>query len=178
MKILNINTGAEWDGNPIVVGETQNVTWENAPELMQSVGWRLEAELEPETPEGSKRIYRMPVDIDGVTCRWNTVDRLFSDIEAENLAKRNQSFIDAGLVPVASLYRATLRKHFGDNAETNHEVTQASVASYFLNKYAQGTLTQADGDDRDMLLFGFDQLTAWSKTNNTWSESIPWEVVT
>lgn len=83
----------------------------------------------------------------------------------------------SGLIPLASLYRATLRQYFGELAENNHEVTMAAVAAYFLQKYATQTLTQADGDARDMLLFGFQQLTGWSGTDNTWSESIPWEIV-
>jgi hypothetical protein len=98
-------------------------------------------------------------------------------VETESDADYGNRFIQAGLVPIASLYRATLRQYFGELAEDNHAVTMATVAAFFLQKYATQTLTQADGDARDMLLFGFQQLTAWSGTNNTWAESIPWEIV-
>lgn len=98
-------------------------------------------------------------------------------LEAEAAQARHASFIQSGLVPIASLYRATLRQYFGELAEDNHAVTMTTVAAFFLQKYATQTLTQADGDARDMLLFGFQQLTAWSGTDNTWAESIPWEIV-
>ncbi len=79
------------------------------------------------------------------------------------------------LIPVASLYRATLRKHFGDAAETNHDVTKSSVSAYFEQKRMAQTINAVETADALALTMYFDILAAWNGTGETWT--LPYEVV-
>jgi hypothetical protein len=88
-------------------------------------------------------------------------------------AARLASF--APYAAIAGLYRATLRKHFGDNAETNHDVTKTSVSAYFENKRMSGTITAVETADAVALNIYFDLLAAWNGTDETWT--LPYEVL-
>jgi hypothetical protein len=81
----------------------------------------------------------------------------------------------APYVAIAGLYRATLRKHFGDNAETNHAVTKTSVSAYFENKRMSGAITAVETADAVALNIYFDLLAAWNGTDETWT--LPYEVL-
>jgi hypothetical protein len=85
-------------------------------------------------------------------------------------AARMASF--APYAAIAGLYRATLRKHFGDNAETNHDVTKTSVSEYFEKKRMAGEITAVEIADAIALNIYFDLLAAWNGTGETWT--LPW----
>jgi hypothetical protein len=99
-----------------------------------------------------------------------TVDAAQSAVD---VSKRLASF--APLVPHAVLFRATLRKHFGANAETNREVTAGTVADYFTARQIAGTISAAELADAVVLDKLFTELAAWGGTGETWS--LPWEQV-
>ena len=94
-------------------------------------------------------------------------------LAAANAAARLASF--APLIPHAALFRATLRKHFGANAETTREVTASTVADYFTGKQITGKITAAELADAVVLDKLFTELAAWGGTGETWS--LPWEQV-
>ena len=75
------------------------------------------------------------------------------------------------LIPRAALFRATLRRHFGDGAETNRDVTATAVEGYFILK---DPVTAADLKDAMVLKESFTALSAWNG-GETWT--LPWEVV-
>jgi hypothetical protein len=93
--------------------------------------------------------------------------------QAEAAAARLASF--APFATKAVLFRATLRKHFGDNAETNHAVTATSVAEYFMGKQVAGTITTQELADAIVLDKLFAELAAWNGTGETWT--LPYEVL-
>ena len=101
------------------------------------------------------------------------IDAAEAQRQAEAAAARIASF--QPLIPVASLYRATLRKHFGDNAETNHDVTKSSVSAYFEQKRMAGTITAVETADALALSMYFDILADWNGTGETWT--LPYQVV-
>jgi hypothetical protein len=101
------------------------------------------------------------------------IDRERTEAEAAQAAARLASF--APLIPHAALFRATLRKHFGANAETNREVTASTVADYFTGKQITGKITAAELADAIVLDKLFAELAAWGGTGETWS--LPWEQV-
>jgi hypothetical protein len=93
--------------------------------------------------------------------------------QAEAAAARLASF--QPLIPIAVLYRATLRKHFGPNAETNRDVTETSVATYFDQKRIAETITPVETADAIALTRYFEVLAAWNGTGETWT--LPYEVL-
>jgi hypothetical protein len=101
------------------------------------------------------------------------LDAIEAERKAAEEAARLASF--QPLIPVASLYRATLRKHFGDNAETNHDVTKSSVSAYFEQKRMAQTITAVETADALALTMYFDILAAWNGTGETWT--LPYQVV-
>jgi hypothetical protein len=92
---------------------------------------------------------------------------------SQDAAARLASF--APLIPHAALFRATLRKHFGANAETTREVTASTVADFFTARQIAGTITAAELADAVVLDKLFTELAAWGGTGETWS--LPWEQV-
>jgi hypothetical protein len=94
-------------------------------------------------------------------------------VEAWRASSRLASF--APLIPHAALFRATLRKHFGANAETNREVTAGTVADYFTARQIAGTISAAELADAVVLDKLFTELAAWGGTGETWS--LPWDQV-
>jgi hypothetical protein len=100
------------------------------------------------------------------------IDRERTEAEAAQAATRLASF--APLIPHAALFRATLRKHFGANAETTREVTAGTVADFFTARQIAGTITAAELADAVVLDKLFAELSAWNG-GETWS--LPWEQV-
>ena len=89
-------------------------------------------------------------------------DRLIAEITAEQQAAKMATFPGAA----AFKFRELMRKHFGENAETNREVTADAVEYHFA------TATGLSGDDvRDGIFLKelFAKLTAWNGTDETWS---------
>jgi hypothetical protein len=75
----------------------------------------------------------------------------------------------------ATLFRETLRKHFGPTAETDNAVTATSVAEYFMGKQIAGTITTKELADAIVLDKLFAELAAWNGTGETWT--LPWSVL-
>lgn len=120
------------------------------------------------------------VDTGNMYVQSNVVQYTQEELDAQEAARkaaeeaaRIASF--QPLIPIASLYRATLRKHFGANAETNHEVTKSSVSMYFEGKRMSQTINAVETADALALSMYFDILSAWNGTGETWT--LPYEVV-
>ena len=93
--------------------------------------------------------------------------------QAEAAAERLASF--APFATKAVLFRATLRKHFGPTAETDHAVTASAVAEWFLVKQIAGTITTQELADAIVLDKMFAELAAWNGTGETWT--LPYEAL-
>lgn len=80
-----------------------------------------------------------------------------------------------GLLQIASAFRHILREHFGEEAETNTDVTANAVAAYFINRRLTNTGEATDGQDAFFLQTGFEQITAWTGDGTVWS--FPWHLL-
>jgi len=102
-----------------------------------------------------------------------------TDVERDVLDAKERADRIATITPAmaqtAAIFRATLRQHFGANAEIDHEVTASVVEQYFVGKRLDGTLTTLDIADASLLERGFDAITAWTGDGTTWN--FPWEVL-
>jgi hypothetical protein len=96
-------------------------------------------------------------------------DTLIGDRLAQEHQARLVTFIP--LIPKAVLFKQTLRKHFGDGAESNTEVTRDAVAGYFIG----AALAVENLKDAIILDKLFSELADWTHDGTTWT--IPWEVV-
>lgn len=128
--------------------------------------------------EGELARAREPFDIAGK--KWlNGALVDMTDAEREALDAKERADRIATITPklwnMAAIFVATLRQHFGANAETNHEVTAATVEQYFIDKRLAGTLTMLDLADASLLERGFEMITAWTGDGTIWS--FPWEVL-
>jgi len=145
-------------------------------EMLYAEGYRIMPTI-PEPADGYTRIAQpVAIDVDGINGDWDMTgcDRLTSELEAEAKAAREADFIAQGLIPKAQAFRALMRMYFGENAETNHAITQEVVAGYFLTT---PDLT-IQGVQHGMTLQAlFVELSAWVNETpaNTWN--IPWSVV-
>lgn len=137
-----------------------------------------------------RRIYEPSAQPGIIASHWEDDGRTMrqvvdSALTAEELAAEQAAAQEAAaearlatfapLVQVASLYRATLRKHFGESAEINHDVTKSSVSAYFESKRMAQTITAVETADALALSMYFDILAAWNGTGETWS--LPWGIV-
>jgi hypothetical protein len=165
-----------------------NIDGETPPSVptLRAHGWRIEPPVPPvqdgytrtsTRPDGAPGLF---IEGDGETGAWEVVDRPNADIEAEKAAQaaaataaRAEAF--KLFAQPAALFRATLRKHFGDGAETNKAVTAEAVAAHFEAKRMNATITALDTADAMALRMYFDMLSQWNGTGETWS--LPWEVV-
>jgi hypothetical protein len=180
MQICKLTDGQPTDIGPI----PEAIPGVSNPRLgdMLERGWLMHA------PSDTPHIKASHWEAQGHAC-VQVVDAVWSELElaaqaaqaAEDEAARKAAEEAARiasfqpLTPVASLYRITLRKHFGDNAETNHDVTKSSVSAYFEQKRMAGTITAVETADALALTMYFDILAAWNGTGETWT--VPWQVV-
>lgn len=171
MKYVNINTQATTFPVPFIIDFTQPPTHEQ----MLAHGWRQWDETYPPTPEGyviiSSSFEQDPNNPNNaiVVCQYETI------VEQEE--KRKQARIAAflPLVPQAAIFKLTLRRHFGENAETNRNVTSQTVMEYFTQKQISQTITSSEISDAIMLEKLFNILSTWNGTGETWT--LPWEIV-
>lgn len=146
-----------------------NGVYNPTDEMKYACGYRLVPPM-PIVEAGYSRISQTLVDDDGVWGKWEVVDRPTADITAEQYAARCADF--QPLIPHAYMFRALMRQYFGDNAETNRDITREVVEGYFLT--APNLTIQ--GVQHGMTLQGlFAELSAWNGTGETWS--LPWEIV-
>jgi len=103
-----------------------------------------------------------------------------TDRQAEELRKyqeKIQSFTP--YIQKAVLLRMILRRYFGDNAETNREVTADTVGNYFMGKQVAGTLTVNELSDAIVLDKLFEVLKAWNMSHDGADDiwTLPWEII-
>jgi hypothetical protein len=110
-------------------------------------------------------------DGDGETGSWIQAVRPTSDIEAEQLAAKMATFP----AQKAVIFRLTMRRNFGDGAETNREIDAKAVENFFVSKQVAGTITVQELADASVLERLFAELATWNGTGETWS--LPWGVL-
>lgn len=158
-----INTNTQSTDLPASIDGTYPPT----PDQLRAAGWR---DMPPVPPiaDGYTRLSIRAVEGDGINGQWEVVDRLTSEIEAESRAARMATFP----AEKAALFRAILRKHFGDGAETNRALTAEAVTGYFAVK---PNITADEVRDGVLLRELFAVLSEWNGTGETWT--LPWEVL-
>jgi hypothetical protein len=134
-------------------------------------GFRVMPELPP-IADGYTRLSIKAVEDDGYNGKWEVIDKLTSEIEAEAKAARLADFTAKGLVPKAQKFRLLLRAYFGSNAETNHDITAEVVANYFLTTSGLSVENVQHGIALEKL---FQELSTWNGTVETWT--LPWESI-
>jgi len=129
--------------------------------------------IEFTTPEGYSKISgTQTYTLDGDVVREAWQVQTGAEQEAARVAT-----ITAELWQTASVFRTILRLHFGENAETNHEVTEAAVSAYFVNRRMTLEASERMDDAADSMLLanGFSAITEWTGAGTTWS--FPWELI-
>ena len=139
-------------------------------EMKAAQGYRVMPDA-PAIADGYTRISLVPADLDGINGQWEVVDRLTSDIEAEQLAAKMATFP----AQKAVIFRLTMRRNFGDGAETNREIDAKAVENFFVSKQVAGTITVQELADASVLERLFAELATWNGTGETWS--LPWGVL-
>jgi hypothetical protein len=79
------------------------------------------------------------------------------------------------LMEMASVFRLLLRLHFGENAETNTNITEKTVIRYFIERRLNGTSEQNDASDGILLQKGFDAIISYTQDGTIWS--FPWDLI-
>jgi hypothetical protein len=113
----------------------------------------------------------VPIEGDGVNGAWEVIDRSKAEMQAEWQSAKMATFP----AQEAMIFRLTMRRNFGDNAETNHAIDAKAVESYFVGKQVAGTITVQELADASVLERLFTVLSAWNGTGETWS--LPWGVL-
>lgn len=152
---------------------------------LEGIDGHLVAQEQHDIPNGSLAMYgelarsREPF-ADVEYKKWlNGALADMTDSECDVLDAKERADRIATITPelwqMAAIFVATLRQHFGENAETNREVTASAVEQYFIGKRIAGTLTTLDLADASLLERGFDLITAWTGDGTIWS--FPLEVL-
>jgi len=129
---------------------------------------------DPETEE------EIPVmtEVPDKYCKWEA-GALLAMTEEERTARdaydvaQRIATITPALWQIASIFRTILRRHFGENAEINHDVTEAAVETYFVNRNLTGTSGDTDAADAMILTSGFGTISGWTGDGTTWA--FPWD---
>ena len=169
-KYYHLDSGAEYQGQPI--DGMYNPASDHA--YMVSKGWRY-GEL-PDITAGFTRVVS-GAHQDPDRSDWCVLD--YMDYSQEAMAEQARlaklATITPELMQQAAVFRLTLRRHFGDNAETNTNVTQSAVAGYFTQKQVAQTITAAELADAVILNELFAAISAWTGDGTTWS--FPYELL-
>jgi len=134
-------------------------------EQLIEMGYRFGDENTPPLDDDKVRISAEWVDDDGVNGRWEVVDRPKAEVQAELQAARMATFP----AQEAVIFRLTMRRNFGDNAETNRDIDAKAVENHFVGKQVNGTITVQELADASVLERLFAELKAWNGTDETWS---------
>ncbi len=154
----------------------------NPPDaLKHAAGYRIVPPL-PAIPDGFMETSCVLGDGDGVTGAWIQTVRPTADIEAEAQAAR-EAMEAASLAAKmatfpaqeAAIFRLTMRRNFGDNAETNRAIDAKAVENFFVGKQVDATITVQELADASVLERLFAKLSTWNGTGETWT--LPWELV-
>jgi hypothetical protein len=137
----------------------------NPPDALKyAAGYRIVPPL-PEVPDGFTETSCVLGDGDGVMGAWIQTVRPTADITAEQYAAKMATFP----AQEAMIFRLTMRRNFGDGAETNHVIDAKAVENYFVGKQVNGTITVQELADASVLERLFAELKAWNGTDETWS---------
>jgi len=135
------------------------------PSWMVDNDWRM-AEL-PDVTEGFTRV------ITGAAQHPDIADEClvaYMDYSAEQVAAQAYQAKLATITPQlagqAFILRAILRRHFGEGAETNTDVTVSSATNYFATK---SPFTAEDARDVMLLKELFEAVIAWTGDNTIWT---------
>ena len=122
--------------------------------------------------------------VDSLTCR-ETCTAWFDPVEEERKRKEAEEAARAAALaekianmPLAIKYehaptfRRILRLHFGPDAETNADISEAYIYMFFKAKRDAGTITAQDDADVLILKTAFAACNEWWGTGETWS--FPW----
>jgi hypothetical protein len=77
------------------------------------------------------------------------------------------------IAPIATVFRWVLHQHFGENAETDHNITEEAVTQYFIQRRITGTSSPTDASDAILLQKGFDAIKTFTGDGTSWS--FPWD---
>ena len=140
-------------------------------------GWRHILDTQP-VPDGYTVTAWGYTEAGGVYCHEVIVAATnIADAQAAARAARIAA-TPQSLWQIAAMFRGTLRKYFGDGAETNQTITLPVVMGYFL-QIQQGIVTVPDkaqaGLDSQALQAGFQAITQWTMDGTVWS--FPWEML-
>ena len=97
-----------------------------------------------------------------------------ANMDAQQAAQASYTAAVAMVTPLAQQYRAMLRDYFGANAETNHDVTAATVMLHFAAIDASQAITAQQAADGALLQTLFQVLAPLAgdptvDAQNTWS---------
>ena len=163
----NFQSGVESPSLPNPMG----ATWNPTPTQQHAAGWREIVEIKEPTP-GFRVVRYGYEEIDQATCRKIVLEeKNIADEAAEQEAARIAS-ITPQLWQQAGAFRFTIRKHFGDGAETNRTVTLAAVETYFVGKQMAGSITAQETADALVLEHLFTVISDWTGDGTTFS--FPW----
>jgi hypothetical protein len=98
----------------------------------------------------------------------NAADRALAEAEAAQTWAEQLAFLRLTAIP----YARALRRHFGERAESNPDVTMIAVVAYFAGLDAAGMTTDQKAD-YGMIASGFNLLKQADGT--TWS--LPWDAI-
>jgi hypothetical protein len=166
----NISTGEMGVTLPNPLGATFNPSMDQ----YRSVGYRERVSVDQPT-QGFRVVRYAPEAIDGSTCKLIVAQEVNIAEEEEIARQAKLATLTPVLIAQASIFRATIRKYFGDNAETNRAVTFTVVETYFLSKQVSGTITVQEVGDMFALKELFVVLSSWTGDTTTWS--FPWDHV-
>ena len=103
---------------------------------------------------------------------FETDDEINSRLEREEQVKMEKI---EQISQQAAIFRWVLQQHFGPGAETNRNVTETSVAQYFINRRITGTSEPTDASDALLLQTGFEAIKNCTGDGTSWS--LPWELI-
>lgn len=126
--------------------------------------------------EGFRVVKYAVQEIDTTTSKLIVAEQVNIAEEAEAARQAKLATITPMLKTQAGMFRTILRTHFGDGAETNHDVTYTTVFTYFAGKQIAGTITAQEVADMFILDKLYNAILAWTADGTTWS--FPWEVLT
>lgn len=176
MRLINLSTQQQVF-DPINLPPAYNLRWadEDGKRALVAAGIR-ECDDEQPIPAGYVATSRRFVQDQHDEARCVEVVTLVSeeqaaaDAQAARVAALTPAAVDA-----ATLYRLTLRRHFGNEAETNRDITVDVVEKYFAKKQAAGSITAAEVADGVMLSRLRDDLSGYTADGTMWT--FPWEAI-
>lgn len=162
MQYVNINTNQVLQNRPKSIRHNNNLVISPSDDILKEAGWY---------PIGSRDNTQITRQLVVIGRTWSIDDNGFAHETIVTTLRK----VDEKLKETARIFRDILRIHFGENAETNTEVTENAVTQYFLNKRLTGNMEPTDTMDSMLLLEGFKSIRSWTGDGTIWS--FPWEIL-